>query len=77
MPKRPFEHTALTKFVYRRLLKLKPVGSQGEIAEEAGFVSPNMMSMLRSGATKLPVDRVPARLRSCSSPAFGAGASGR
>lgn len=60
MAKKPHQNTALAKFLDRRVLQLKPVKSQAEIAEEAGFVSPNMMSMLRSGASKLPIDRVPA-----------------
>lgn len=60
MAKKPYKDTALAKFIELRVLQLKPVKSQGEIAEEAGFISPNIMSMFRSGASKVPLDRVPA-----------------
>ena len=31
-----------------------------DIAQEAGYGKPNIISMLRTGVTKLPLDRVPA-----------------
>jgi len=34
--------------------------TQREIAEEAGFESVNMVTMLKQGRTKLPIERVPA-----------------
>lgn len=34
------------------------LSSQAEIATQAGFTSANMMSMLKSGAIRLPLDRV-------------------
>src|SRR5690606_24280839 len=33
--------------------------TQGEIAAEAGFQNPNFVSMLKNGANKVPIDRVP------------------
>lgn len=59
MPKKPYEDTALPKYLARRVLELKPKKAQAVIAGEAGFTSVNMMSMLKSGITKLPLDRVP------------------
>lgn len=59
MAKKPFEHTRLAQFLDQRILELKPKRSQAEIAEIAGFTSPNVVSMLKSGATKVPLDRVP------------------
>lgn len=59
MPKKPYEDTRLAKFISRRIMELRPRKSQTEIAIEAGFVSLNMLSMLKGGASKLPVDRVP------------------
>lgn len=59
MPKKPYEDTRLAKFISRRIMELRPRKSQIEIAVEAGFVSRNMLSMLKGGASKLPVDRVP------------------
>jgi len=38
--------------------ELRPRKSQVEIAAEAGFVNPNMISMLKAGTTKLAFDRV-------------------
>lgn len=56
---RPHQGTELPNFVAQRVLELKPRKSQTEIAAEAGFVNPNMISMIKSGASKLPLDRVP------------------
>lgn len=55
--KRPYGDTELADFIAKRVLQIKPK-SQIDIAREAGFVNPNVISMLKSGATKLPLDRV-------------------
>jgi hypothetical protein len=60
---RPYANTRLTEFISRRILELRPKKSQIEIATEAGFVHPNMMSLIKSGASKVPLDRVPALAR--------------
>ena len=60
MAKKPYQDSRLAKFLETRLLELKHKKSQAEIAEEVGFVNPNMLTMIKQGATKLPVDRVPA-----------------
>lgn len=60
MAKKPYQDSRLAKFVETRVLELKHKKSQVEIAEEAGFVNPNMITMIKSGSTKLPLDRVPA-----------------
>jgi transcriptional regulator with XRE-family HTH domain len=60
---RPYANTPLTEFIVRRVLELRPKKSQIEIATEAGFVNPNMLSLIKSGATKVPLDRVPALAR--------------
>ena len=60
MAKKPYLDTRLAKFVETRVLELKHKKSQVEIAEKAGFISPNMVTMIKKGATKLPIDRVPA-----------------
>lgn len=57
---RPFFNTALAKFVGERILEIRPKKIQKQIADEAGFLSVNMLSIVKSGATKLPLDRVPA-----------------
>lgn len=60
MAKRPYEDTKLAKYLVHRILELKPRKTQAEIASQAGFLSVNMMSMLKKGSNKLPLDRVPA-----------------
>lgn len=59
MSTKPHKDTALVKFLDRRILELKPK-TQAEIAAEAGFANANVLSMLRSGNAKMPLDRVPA-----------------
>ena len=58
-PNRPFADTQLAKFLAKRILELRPRKSQIDIATEAGFIHPNMLSMFKNGASKLPLDRVP------------------
>ena len=60
MAKKPYENTRLAKFLETRVLELKHKKTQAEIAEEAGFVNQNMITMLKKGSTKVPIDRVPA-----------------
>lgn len=59
MPTEPYQDTQLARFMDRRVLELRPVKSQIQIASEAGFTNPNMISMIKSGASKLALDRVP------------------
>ena len=59
---KPHKDTALAKFLQTRILELKPK-TQAEIAHEAAFLNANVVSMLRSGSTKLALDRVPALAR--------------
>jgi hypothetical protein len=55
-----YADTRLVKFLQRRVLELKPRKSQLEIAAEAGFRQPNLFSMIKTGTTRMPLDRVPA-----------------
>ncbi len=67
MAKKPYQDSRLAKFLETRLLELKHKKTQAEIAEEAGFVNPNMVTMIKKGATKLPSDRVPALAKALES----------
>jgi transcriptional regulator with XRE-family HTH domain len=71
MAMKPHAHTRLAKYVAQRITELAGRKTQAEMAAEAGFVNPNMLSMIKSGASKLPLDRVPmlARALECD-PAF-------
>ena len=55
---KPFSDTRLPRFLEKRILELRPRKTQLVIAAEAGFISPNMLAMIKSGASKLPLDRV-------------------
>jgi transcriptional regulator with XRE-family HTH domain len=33
--------------------------TQSEVAREAGFARPNVISMMKTGRTKIPLDRIP------------------
>lgn len=57
---RPYAATRLTKYLEKRILELRPTKSQARVASEAGFVNPNMISLIKNGSTRLPIDRVPA-----------------
>ena len=67
MAKKPYADTRLAKFLDSRLLEMRHKKTQAEIAEEVGFVNPNMVTMLKKGATKLPIDRVPALAKALES----------
>ncbi|WP_146592358.1 XRE family transcriptional regulator [Puniceibacterium confluentis] len=56
----PHEQSRLAKYINRRVLELAPKKAQRDIALEAGFRNPNMVSMVKSGSAKLALDRVPA-----------------
>lgn len=66
----PYKDTDLAKFVTLRVLGLRPK-NQAEIAAEAGFPNANFVSMIKSGTSKLALDRVPslAKALECD-PAF-------
>ena len=71
MSKKPHAETGLAKFIERRVLELKSKKSQLQIASEAGFPNPNMVTMIKTGATKLALDRVPSMARALEcDPAF-------
>ena len=59
MTTKPHGDTRLAKYVARRIAELGGRKTQAEIAAEAGFANANMVSMIKSGATKLALDRVP------------------
>ncbi len=63
MTKRPHEDTKLAKYVERRVLELKSKKSQLQIANEAGYPNPNMVTMIKNGTSKLALDRIPSMSR--------------
>ena len=64
---KPFADTRLAKFLQKRILELRSRKTQALIATEAGFPQANMLAMIKVGASKLPLDRVPALAKSLES----------
>lgn len=60
---KPHSDTRLVPYLEKRILELRSIRSQAEIASAAGFTSVNMLSLIKSGSTRLPLDRVPALAR--------------
>lgn len=56
----PYENSPATRLLIDRVQALAHRKSQAEIAAEAGFVNANMISLLKAGKNKIPLDRVPA-----------------
>ena len=54
----PHASSDLAIYLDRRVLELRYKKNQREIAVEAGFTNPNMLTMLKQGHTKLAMDRV-------------------
>jgi transcriptional regulator with XRE-family HTH domain len=52
--------TSTSKLIKRAIDRLAGELAQGEIARKAGFEHGNMLSMIKHGKTRLPLDRVPA-----------------
>ncbi|WP_104017961.1 helix-turn-helix domain-containing protein [Roseovarius nitratireducens] len=63
MTKKPYQDTVLAQYLERRILELKPRKTQSKIAAQAGFVNPNMITMIKQGKSKAALDRVPALAR--------------
>ncbi|WP_377387786.1 helix-turn-helix domain-containing protein [Rhodobacter lacus] len=55
----PFKSTEVARFIADRVEALAHRKTQNEIAAEAGFPNANFISILKSGKSKLPLDRVP------------------
>lgn len=55
----PYQNTQTAKLIADRIRDLSHRKTQAEIASEAGFANANMMTFLKNGRTKVPLDRVP------------------
>ena len=55
----PYQNTATAKLIADRIRDLSYRKTQAEIASEAGFPNANMMTFLKNGRNKVPIDRVP------------------
>lgn len=59
----PYENSPAAVFVRRQTELLGHRKTQRKIAHEAGFVNPSLISMFKTGASKIPLDRVPGLAR--------------
>jgi hypothetical protein len=57
---KPYAGTRLAKYLEKRILELRPKKTQTAIANQVGFINPNMLAMIKAGTAKLPLDRVSA-----------------
>lgn len=57
------DEACLADFLVRRVLELEPRKSRLQIANEAGFASPNIITTITQGSGTLPLDRVPSMAR--------------
>lgn len=58
--KPPFAATKMAHFMQRRLQELEGEISQTEIAHKLGYPKSNIISMFKTGETKVPLDKIPA-----------------
>jgi len=67
----PYSNTPTAKLIADRIRDLGHRKTQGEIASEAGFPNANMMTFLKNGRNKVPLDRVPSLAKALEvDPAF-------
>lgn len=62
-PGHPHTQSAVARYLDRRIEELRGLKTQREIAAEAGYARPNVLSMLKTGETALPLARIPALAR--------------
>lgn len=55
----PYMNTQTAKLIADRIRDLSHRKTQAEIASEAGFPNANMVTFLKNGRNKVPLDRVP------------------
>lgn len=55
----PYQNTATARLIADRIRDLAHKKTQAEIASEAGFPNANMITFLKTGRNKVPLDRVP------------------
>lgn len=58
--KHPFAGTAMVKFLTKRIDELKPDVTQREIARRLGYTSVNFVSMMKTGAARVSLEKLPA-----------------
>jgi transcriptional regulator with XRE-family HTH domain len=55
-----YGNTKIAQYLRKRIDSLTGIKSQKQIAREIGYDRPNMLSMMKTGETKVPLEKVPA-----------------
>ena len=55
----PFAHTKMAQFLSKKIDSLRPETSQLEIARRLGYSGANIISMFKTGHTKVPLEKSP------------------
>lgn len=55
----PYQNSATAKLIAERIRDLAHRKTQADIAAEAGFANANMVTYLKNGKNKVPLDRMP------------------
>jgi DNA-binding transcriptional regulator YdaS (Cro superfamily) len=63
----PLSESKVAKFIAKRIDELQGVKSQRDIAREMGYERPNIVSMFKTGDTKVPLEKIPALARAIDS----------
>jgi transcriptional regulator with XRE-family HTH domain len=58
-PGMPFADSAVAKYIDKKIDELKGVKTQREIAQEAGYDKPNIVSMFKRGESRVPLEKIP------------------
>ena len=59
-PGHPHAQSAVARYLDRRIAELRGFKTQREVAAEAGYERPNILSMFKTGETPLPLAKIPA-----------------
>jgi hypothetical protein len=62
-PGHPHAQSAIARYLDKRIDELRGFRTQREIAAEAGYARPNILSMFKSGETQVPLSKIPALAR--------------
>lgn len=54
-----FGNSPVTKYLARQIEAIKGEKTQREIAAEVGYDKPNMISMMKRGEVRVPLDKIP------------------
>src|SRR5579871_5258209 len=67
----PPPKSRISEYLTKQIDAIAPYKNQRQIAHELGYAKPNIISMFKTGDTKVPIDKIPALARALNvDPAF-------